>query len=238
MSDSVRPHRPQPTRLCRPWDSPGKNTGGGCHFLLQCMKVKSESEVAQLCLTLRDPMDCSLPGSSTHGIFQARVLEWVAIARLVINFLSRSKCLLISWLKSPSAVIFEPLKKVCHCFHCFPFYLPWSDGTRAMILVFRMLSFKPTFSLSSFIFIKRIFSSSHYRMSGSRWVTTPSWLSRSRAFLYSTSVYSCHLFLISFAYASSLLFLSLSCPFLHAVFTGYLQFYLKDLQSFPFYHFP
>ena len=64
----------------RCWDSPGKNTGVGCHFLLQCMKVKSESEVAQSCPTPRDPMDCSLPGSSVHGIFQARVLEWVAIA--------------------------------------------------------------------------------------------------------------------------------------------------------------
>ena len=64
----------------RPWDSPGKNTGVGCHFLLQCMKVKSESEVAQSYLTLSDPMDCSLPGSSIHGIFQARVLEWGAIA--------------------------------------------------------------------------------------------------------------------------------------------------------------
>ena len=80
MSDSVRPHRRQPTRLPRPWDSPGKNTGVGCHFLLQCMQVKSESEVAQSCLTLSDPMDCSLPGSSVYGIFQARVLEWVAIA--------------------------------------------------------------------------------------------------------------------------------------------------------------
>ena len=80
MSDSVRPHRWQPTRLPRPWDSPGKNTGVGCHFLLQCMKVESESEVAQSCPTLRDPMDCSLPGSSIHGIFQARVLEWGAIA--------------------------------------------------------------------------------------------------------------------------------------------------------------
>ena len=70
----------QPTRLPRPWDSPGKNTGVGCHVLLQCMKVKSESEVAQSCATtLRDPMDCSLPGSSIHGIFQARVLEWGAI---------------------------------------------------------------------------------------------------------------------------------------------------------------
>ena len=80
VSDSVRPQRRQPTRLCRPWDSPGKNTGVGCHFLLQCMKVKSESEVTQSCPTLSDPMDYSLPGSSTYGIFQARVLEWVAIA--------------------------------------------------------------------------------------------------------------------------------------------------------------
>ena len=80
MSNSVRPHRRQPTRLPRPWDSPGKNTGVGCHFLLQRMKVKSESEVVQSCLTLSDPMDCSLPGSSVLGIFQARVLEWGAIA--------------------------------------------------------------------------------------------------------------------------------------------------------------
>ena len=76
----MRPHRRQPTRLLRPWDSPGKNTGVGCHFLLQCVTVKSESEVTQLCLTQGDPMDCSPPGSSAHGIFQARVLEWGAIA--------------------------------------------------------------------------------------------------------------------------------------------------------------
>ena len=76
MSDSVQPHRRQPTRLPRPWDSPGKNTGVGCHFLLPGMTVKSESEVAQSCPTLSDPMDCSPPGSSVHGIFQARVLEW------------------------------------------------------------------------------------------------------------------------------------------------------------------
>ena len=63
-----------------PWDSPGKNTGVRCHFLLQCMKVKSEREVAQLCPTLSNPIDCSPPGSSVHGIFQARVLEWIAIA--------------------------------------------------------------------------------------------------------------------------------------------------------------
>ena len=80
MSDSVRPHRRQPTRLPHPWDSPGKNTGVGCHFLLQCMKVKSETEVAQSCPNLSDLSDCSLPGSAVHGIFQARVLEWDAIA--------------------------------------------------------------------------------------------------------------------------------------------------------------
>ena len=80
VSDSVRPQRQQPTRLPSLWDFPGKNTGVGCHFLLQCMKVKSESEVAQSCATLSDPMDCSLPGSSIHGIFQATVLEWGATA--------------------------------------------------------------------------------------------------------------------------------------------------------------
>ena len=80
MSDSVQPHRRWLTRLPHPWDSPGKNIGVGCHFLLQCMKVKSESEVAQSYPTLRDLMDCSSPGSSIHGIFQARVLEWGAIA--------------------------------------------------------------------------------------------------------------------------------------------------------------
>ena len=86
MSDSVRPQRRQPTRLLCPWDSPGKNTGVGCHFLLQCMKLKSESEVAQSCPIPSDPMDCSLPGSSVHGICQARVLECVAIA--IKDFLS------------------------------------------------------------------------------------------------------------------------------------------------------
>ena len=74
-----------PTRLPCLWDSPGKNTGVGCHFLLQCMKVKSESEVAQLCPTLSDLMDCSLPGSSIHGIFQARVLEWVLVYSMLLK---------------------------------------------------------------------------------------------------------------------------------------------------------
>ena len=84
MSDSVQPHRRQPARLPRPWDTPVKNTGVGCYFLLQCMKVKSEIEITQSCLTLRDPMDYSLPGSSIHGIFQARVLEWGAIVFSVV----------------------------------------------------------------------------------------------------------------------------------------------------------
>ena len=85
---TVRPHRWKPTRLPCPWDSPGKNTGVGCHFLLQCMKVKSESEVTQLCPTLSDPMDCSLPDSSIHGILQARVLEWVAISFSGVGYYS------------------------------------------------------------------------------------------------------------------------------------------------------
>ena len=99
MSDSAQPHRRQPTRLPRPWDSPGKNTGVGCHFLPQCMKVKSESEVAQWYLTLRDPMDCSLSASFVHGIFQARVLEWGAIA-----FSSRC-CLLKNFVYAHSSTV-------------------------------------------------------------------------------------------------------------------------------------
>ena len=88
---TLQAHRRQPTRLPRPWDSPGKNTGVGCHFLLQCMKVKGESEVAQSCLTLSDPMDCSPPGSSIHGIFQARVLEWGAIVNIIQHALDSGK---------------------------------------------------------------------------------------------------------------------------------------------------
>ena len=83
---TLRPQRQQPTRLPCPWDSPGKNTGVGCHFLLQYMKVKSESEVAQSCPTPSDPMDCSPPGPSIHGIFQARVLEWGGIAFSILEY--------------------------------------------------------------------------------------------------------------------------------------------------------
>ena len=98
MSDSVQPRRQQPSRLPHPWDSPGKNNGVGCHFLLQCMKVKSESEVAQSCPTLSDPMDCSLSGSSVHGIFQARVLELYAqyLWKLYTNWKTGSP-----WMEEP-----------------------------------------------------------------------------------------------------------------------------------------
>jgi len=90
------PWRRQPTRLPRTWDSLGKNTGVGCHFLLQCMKGKCESEVAQSCPTLSDPMDCSLPGSSVCGLFQARVLEWGAIAFSDEKTWRNLNCILLS----------------------------------------------------------------------------------------------------------------------------------------------
>ena len=100
-------------QLPRPLDSPGKNTGVGCHFLLQCMKVKRESEVAQSCLTLSDPMDCSPPGPSIHGIFQARVLEWGAIAfSELLYYLLIIKCLsLIYSLISP--YVFQKERFIC-----------------------------------------------------------------------------------------------------------------------------
>ena len=109
----------------RPWDSPGKNTGVGCHFLLQCMKVKSKSEVAQFCLT-RDPMDCSLPGSSVHGIFQARVLEWGAIAfsddcvsDVLILLQLTDTVLCVYYMKFVNAFvkIFSFLTDLCMCVH-------------------------------------------------------------------------------------------------------------------------
>ena len=99
-----------------PWDSPGKNTGVGCHFLLQCMKVKSESEVTQSCPTLSDPMDCSLPGSSVHGIFQARVPQWVAIA-----FSKRESY----W--SPKSSFLGLLMVILACVVCGPI-IPWFEA--------------------------------------------------------------------------------------------------------------
>ena len=112
---TLQPHRWQPTRLPCPWDSPGKNTGVGCHFLLQRMKVKSKSKVVRSCLTLHDPMDCSLTGSSIHGIFQARVLEWGAIAFSTTSALQEYK-----W--SPTGCHFSFALIFIYCstdlFHC------------------------------------------------------------------------------------------------------------------------
>ena len=127
MSNSVRPHRWQLTRLPCPWDSPGKNTGVGCHFLLQCRKVKSESEVNQSCSTLSDPMDYSLPGFSTHGIFQARVLEWVTTAFSALRphiFIFNS---FIFYLFFP---VFEL------CFLCFYYRIDLESGQLKMLTVF------------------------------------------------------------------------------------------------------
>ena len=140
MSDSVWPHRWQSTRLLCPWDSPGKNTGVGCHFLLQCIKVKSASEVAQSFPTLRNPMDCSLPGSSVHGIFQARVLEWGAIAfsevigyplpysqaSLVVQTVKNAPAMQETW------VLFlgqeDPLKKgMATHYSILAWRIPWSE---------------------------------------------------------------------------------------------------------------
>ena len=115
MSNSVRPHRWKPTRLPHPWDSPGKNTGVGCHFLLQCMKkvkVKSLSWV-RLLVT---PWSAAYQAPPSMGF--SRQEYWIGVplpslnmlSRLVITFLQRSKRLLISWLQSPSAVILEPRK--------------------------------------------------------------------------------------------------------------------------------
>ena len=123
MSYSVQSHRRQPTRLPCPWLSPGKNTGVGCHFLLQCMKVKSESEVAQLCLTLSDPMDCSLPGYSVHGIFQARILEWGTIVFPILLFSSIS----LHWsLKKAFLSLLAILRNSAFRCYIFPFLLCFS----------------------------------------------------------------------------------------------------------------
>ena len=116
MSDSVRPHRRQPTRLQRPWDSPGKNTVVGCHFLLQCMKVKTENEVAQSCPTLSDAMDCSPPGSSVHGIFQARVREWSAVVFSIWN-----NELVQNWERWTSGYILSPC-----LFNLYAEYIMWN----------------------------------------------------------------------------------------------------------------
>ena len=120
-----------PPRLPHPWDSPGKNTGVGCHFLLQCMKVKTEREVAQLCPTLSDPMDCSLPGTSIHGSFQVRVLEWVVIAfsGSLPRSLEKKKKANYS-LHSASIVISEVFGTYSFLFHSgeYAHYILWTES--------------------------------------------------------------------------------------------------------------
>ena len=114
------PHGLQPARLPRPWDSPGKNTGVGCHFLLQCMKVKSESEVPQSCPILSDPVDCSPPGSSVHGILQARILEWVAMPCSNLN----------NWPSLHSLISFPHYSSSWSCF----MYFLWSTSIHLIII--------------------------------------------------------------------------------------------------------
>ena len=142
MSNSVQPHRRQPTRLPRPWDSPGKNTGVGCHFLLQCIKVKSQSEVAQSCPTLSDPMDCSLPGSTIHGIFQARVLEWGSIAFVALPPTKQNK--VVELITHPAILTpnvafknhsLRAIKKFGYSEHELPVLLAWHPE------IFAVLSF-------------------------------------------------------------------------------------------------
>ena len=126
MSDSVRPHRRQPTRLPCPWDSPSKNTGVGCHVLLQCMKVKSEREVIQSCLTLRNPMDYSAPGS-VHGSFQARVLEWgaTAFSQMLILYLKIMKFLSLLTKMEKKKYHSLPVEEKVHLKTIFP----WANKT-------------------------------------------------------------------------------------------------------------
>jgi len=178
VSDSVQPHRRQPTRLPHPWDSPGKNTGVGCHFLLQCMKVKSESEVAQSCPTLATPWTAAYQAPLPMGFSRQEywsgvplpspdellLAKWclglwcLDMPRFVIAFLQRSTYLLISWLPSLSAVILEPRKtKSATVPNFFPSICHEVMRTDAMIFSFWMLSFQPAFSFSSFTFIKRLF---------------------------------------------------------------------------------
>ena len=129
MSDSVRSHRQKPTRLPHPWDSPDKNTGVGCHFLPQSLKVKSESEVAQSCPTLHHPMGCSPPGSSIHGIFQA-ILEWGATAFFSLTHSMCSSIPCIVHLRRPSylSLLFSETLYAVGCIFsfvpCFSFLFP------------------------------------------------------------------------------------------------------------------
>ena len=119
----MRPYRWQPTRLPRPWDSPGKNTGVGCHFLLQCRKVKSESEVAQSCLTLSDPMDCSPPSSSVHGIFPGKSTGVGCHCLLRTKTLRLFRLFLTNFLNRNSILYFQNL-----IFLILHYTIPYGEG--------------------------------------------------------------------------------------------------------------
>ena len=133
MSDSGWPHRRQPTRLPCPWNSPGKNTGMGCHFLLQCMKVKSESEVAQSCLTLSDPMDCSSPGSSIQdflgkstGVGCHRLLLPLLISKNSFLFFEGYHLKIASSFYFILSYLWEYKFSLCEMFFCFLYKLYFS----------------------------------------------------------------------------------------------------------------
>ena len=178
VSDSVRPHRWQPTRLLCPWDSPGKNTGVGCHFLLKCMKVKSESEVAQSCPTLLDPLNCSLPGSSAHGIFQARVLEWGAIA---FSVLAWEMSTIVWWLEYSLVLPFLGCRMRIDffqsCGHCWVFQICWHWTQHLDGIILKGFERLYSNSIASLALLTAVLPkahlTSHYRMSGSGWLTTP-----------------------------------------------------------------
>ena len=163
MSDSVWPHRQQPTRLRRPWDSPGKNTGVGCHFLLQCIKVKSEREVAQSCPTLSDPMDCSLPSSSIHGIFQARVLEWGAIVRPILFLFFIEP--IFPWNIPLVSLIFLKISSFSHSI-VFLYFFAWSlrKAFRSLLAILWNSAFKWVYLSFSPLFLLLFFSQLFLRL--------------------------------------------------------------------------
>ena len=156
MSNSVQPHRRPPTRLLCPWDSPGKNTGVGCHFLLQCMKVKSESEVTQSCPTFSDLMDCSLPASSVHGIFQARILGFSNFRTTYSSYSTSVSVPVFKILHPPEMTLFFSVIKFI--------YRAWRSKNKSFLdLPFRFwkwLSISCSF-LGVIIFLKYLYHALH-----------------------------------------------------------------------------
>ena len=169
VSDSLRPHEPQDTRPPCPSPIPRVHPNP-CPLCQSCHPTISSSVV---------PFSSHPQSFPASGFFQMSQLSTSGVAGIGVSAsasvppMNTQERPLISWLQSPSAEILEPTQnKVCHCFHCFPIYLPWSSGTGCHDLSFWMSSFKPTFSLSSFTFINRLFSSSslHIWVLGSIWI--------------------------------------------------------------------